>query len=297
MVRLSRGKKTQVNTFGDDSKKNTQSRPNIRAPKEQERVKQVKEVSRAKNQINSELFSRSMRWFAFTFFIIGCMTFLAYGFYSLTNYFMQHPYFTTQSITVHGNRHFSQEEIIQLSGIEEGMSAFSVNLTHAQSRILQNPWIENVDIIRDLPCDFILTVYERVPQFWLQHENALYYVDSTGKIIAPVEASDFISLPILELGQSPEKALMILPDFITEGKESKALPFNFQDLAWFKLSAGKGIEMFWEEKQLLLSISIENWRENLKLLGHAIKDLEKRKEFNKVAEIHAGNEQVWFIRK
>ncbi len=313
MIRLSRGKKVQSNSYGDDNPKKSRlnakksgretnsrqasssanTRRNHNAPTSEAR----QEKKSAKSDINTTAFKKSMFWFAFTFLTISCMALLAYGFLSLTNLFIDHPTFTIQHIEISGNERFTDSDILLMSSIEEGKSAFDVNLNNVQSRILQNPWIKNVKITRKLPNTFTIEVEEREPRFFLLYENAIHYVDTEGQIIAPVTQEDFKSFPLLELGASPENALKLLPDFIKYNEDKKLLPFDFSEIAWLRVSAGMGIEMFWEENQMLISIALEDWQENLEYISYAITDLEKRKEFKKVAELHAGNDQVWFVEK
>ncbi len=309
MIRLSRGKKLQSNTYGEDGQKkshfqNSASRnsrkgsssANVRYKQEDSQKQKNSSVSEP-SLIDFDIFKKSVLWLGFSFLAVSCMALLAFAFYSLTSFFINHETFITKNVNIEGNSRFSEDEILYISGIELGTSAFDVNLNSAQSRLMQNPWIEEAKITRNLPNSFDIVINEREPRFFLLYENSIYYVDTEGNIISPVTQEDFKSFPLLELGASPEEALKILPDFIKYSQTHGLLPFSFDDLAWLKVSAGLGFEMFWEEKQILFSVSIHNWQENLEYLFHAIKDLEERKEFNKIAEIHAGNKQVWFIHK
>ncbi len=320
MIRLSRGKKIQRNTYDDDSARQSQqprrssvneSRVGQRtsnvqrntstssaSPRANTRVNQTQQnANEHASSVNSENLLVGLKWFLFTFLLVATMLCIGFGFYSLTNYVMTHEYFETKVITISGIERFTEEEILLLSGIQENMNVFEVSINDAQTRMLQNPWIESVQITRYIPDSFSIIVDEREPMFWLLQGSQPYYVDISGNIIAPVESANFTSLPILELGQGPEEALQILPDFLNYLQSNNPLPFDFREVAWFRLSAGNGIEMFYEEKQVVIAVDIEDFEINLQLLGYAIEDLENRNEFEQVAEIHAANGQVWFDNK
>ncbi len=245
--------------------------------------------------IDSSSFHKTILWTSSTIVALACIFALGFGFYSLTNYVMSHPYFEIKRINIAGSIHFTIEEVVQLSGIEEGANIFTINLNEVESRMLQNPWIENVSVKRQLPDTYNLSIKERTPSFWVRHASTLYYVDKTGKLIAPVEPKNFISLPIVELGMGPEAVLAIFPNFLEELQSNTFdLPFTVKDIAWFRLSAAKGIEMFWEQQGITFSIAIDDWHRNTEHIALTIKDLKKRNELNRIFEIHAGNEQVWY---
>ncbi len=293
MIRLSKNKTPQRNTYSESNSKKTPSRVNTRIQSVQEA-----ETKSQRSELNIISFRKSMLWFCSTLFVTGLMLIVGYGFYSLTNYVLTHPYFTIKNIEVVGNLHLSEEEVILISDIDEGMNSLNLQLDEIQGRMLQNPWIEDTQIIRDLPNDITIKITERTPYFWYLHNNELFYLDDKGRLITRVESKGFTSLPLLYLAQGAESALKLLPIFLQEVRENKnILPFDVKEVAWFRLSAGKGIEMFWENNQMIISLAAEDWLKNLDNLSVALRDLIKKDELDSVAEIHSGNEQVWLIRK
>ncbi len=293
MIRLSKNKTPQKNTYSESNSRKNQSRINTRI----QTVQEVESKSN-KSELNIISFKKSMLWFCSTLFVTGLMFIVGYGFYSLTNYVLTHPYFEIKNIEVTGNLHLSKEDVIFISDIDSGMNSLSLQLDEIQGRMLQNPWIEDTQIIRNLPNDVTIKITERTPYFWYLHNNELFYLDDKGRLITRVESKGFTSLPLLYLGQGAEGALKLLPVFLQEVRENKnILPFDVQDVAWFRLSAGKGIEMFWESNQMIISLAVEDWLKNLDNLSIALIDITKKDELESVAEIHSGNEQVWLIRK
>lgn len=302
MLNLSRQQTKKKTASSGYRRKNTTytSRLELQSRKEDKKRKEKAKEKKKKAPSSLRFFSfkKIILWFITTFLVSAFMLSFAFGFYRLTNYVINHPYFEVKNISIEGITHLTYDDITQLSGLQEGNSSFRVHINDVQARILQNPWIENVHITRMLPDAFHLEITERVPQFSALYNNTLYYVDVHGQLIAPIEAHKFISLPVLELGISPEATLKILPDFLAELQiNPELLPLPFNDIAWLRLSTAKGIEMFWEEKQLLIALDIEDWRLNLEHLRRTVEDIKKRNEFDKVLEIHAGNNQVWLLEK
>ncbi len=289
--------KPKKNTYSDEKPHSSRAQTLSQTKKVAEQKKKEKKKITL-GEIDSQKMKKSFFYFTTTFLICAFVLILAYAFYGIANFAMKHPYFEVQEISVEGIDHFSKEDIIQISGIEESSTLFSLYLDEIESRLLQNPWIESAQISRKLPQTLEIKIKERRPYFTVLYNNRLYYVDAKGKLISQMLPHNFISLPMLELGQSPDEALRVLPTFIAEIEHNKDfLPFDFDTISWIRLSTAKGIEMFWEDKQLLLSFDTSNWKKNIENLKHAIKDLEEKKEFRRVEQIHSGNNQVWFIKK
>ncbi len=275
-------------------------RQNTRIHKEHVKSNQMeKEAQFERETLKNEnrlLFKKTLIWAGGIIGGIALILLISFGFLQITHIILNHSYFTIQTIEITGSPQFSNEEIIQLSGLEEESNYFAIDENAIEARMLQNTWIENVDIIKEFPNTLHLQVSERVPYFWILHEEKLFYIDAFGQIIAPVKSENFVSLPILELGQSPDEALLLLPEFIASfDARVDMLPFSFNDIVWIRLSASKGIEMYWEDEKILLSFALENLKENIEKMIFALQDLERRNEIDEIAEIHAGYGQVWFV--
>lgn len=230
------------------------------------------------------------------FCTLGCAALLCaslgFGLYKTYQFCTESDYFKVSRIDIRGLSQLTAEDVLTISGLKEGDNSLSVRIADMEAKLLQNPWIEAVSIRRELPDAFVINVRERVPQFWILKNGTLHYLDQNGLLIAPVQSENFRSLPTLDIGPGGEDAIPYLGDFMTQLKE-KGLPFDLAQISWLRISAGKGFELYWENKHLSLSIGIENWQENLKRLALVIDDMEKRKEISKTREICAADGQVW----
>ncbi len=286
---------TRINKENVNTKKNQDNNAKNSAKLLAKAQRDVELRTTHKDYVNLK---RNMMWFTSGIGILACVAGICMLFLSITNYIMQHEYFDIDTLIVNGANHFSEEEIKQISGISEGTNSFNLNINAIKNRMFTNPWIEDVDITRKLPRLVEINIKERIPQFLIVHENTLYYVDTNAQLISPITLSDFISLPLLDIGESPADALDVLPQFIEQMRlKEEDFPFSLNDMAWLRVSASNGIEMFWEKSSILFAFDTVNIEENVSNIQFVLKDLIRRNELSKVSEIHAGNGQAWFVYK
>ncbi len=223
------------------------------------------------------------------FFCAGTGLIKAYNFCTTSSYF------AISNIEVTGNLQVKTEDILKICGLEKGKNSLLINIHDAEQKLMNNPWIENVSIRRELPGNFTVTIKERIPLFCARKDNTLYYVNAVGKIIAPVGAKNFRSLPVLEVGPGGDDALPIVAEFV-EAFRHAGFPFDISQISWLRLSAGGGFELYWEARRLRLNIGFEGWRDNLKSIASVVSDIEKRKETVMVTSIRAADGQVWMTK-
>ena len=219
-----------------------------------------------------------------------------YGVYKAYVFCTSSSYFNISSIDVTGNKRVTTQSVLDACGIREGMNSVSANVHSMEKILLQIPWIETVSIRRELPGSIKISIREREPAFLGKKKDKLFYVSSKGKAIAPVESKNFISLPILEIGPGGEEALPLIPEFL-EHFQTAGFPFSLAQISWFRISAGSGFELYWESRQLRLSIGIENWKENIKRIASVVVDIEHRKETQRVTGIRSADGQVWMTKE
>lgn len=130
--------------------------------------------------------------------------------------------FQVKYIEITGNVHYSQEEIIEASGVAEGDALMGVNKTKMASRLLVSlPYIEQVVITKMLPGTIVLEVKECTAAYVAQSEFQTYWVmNSRGKLLEevkepsgyPMVQGAFLSLPtagdIAEF-TDPEKGALV----------------------------------------------------------------------------------------
>ncbi len=224
-------------------------------------------------------------------FMVG----LYYGVLFLYDTATSSTYFNTKHIEILGNKRLSRQMVVDISGVKFGENSLDVSLAQVEHSLLTTPWVEKVSVRRVLPDSFVIDVKERLPVFWVRKDNVLYYADVLGRIIAPVETKHFISLPTLEVEKDFEDVLPKLEGYLEELKTGlSAVEFNA--ISAIKISAAKGMELYLDDRDILLSISLDSFEKNLQRLSISIADLVRRNELSLVKEVRATDGNVWVIK-
>ena len=117
--------------------------------------------------------------------------------------FLTSPLFNIKSIKVENNSIIIADEIISLSGIKEGENLFKINKFIIKNNVKKNPYIEDIEIKRELPDGIVINVKERVPTYLLEVEDSKYaYINNQGYIL---EISSMkLNLPIIKSYKTTE---------------------------------------------------------------------------------------------
>lgn len=204
------------------------------------------------------------------------------------------PFFMTRHIEVTGNERLTREMVLEMTGLELGKNSLAVNLSAVERTLLGSPWVEEVSVQRLLPDGFVLHIRERKPSFWVRKEGILWYADMQGTIIAPVERTGFLSLPTLSVEAGVDDVLPHLEEFLQDVRAGR-LPVEFGDISGITLSPGRGMELYLEDRDMRLSVAVDDWRGNLERLLTTLGDLARRNELGTVREVRASDGSVWVI--
>ena len=98
-------------------------------------------------------------------------------------------FFRVSKITVDGNSFYTEEQIIQASGIEDGDNMFFVNRFSAASRIFAKlPYVQKVTISRKLPNHVIIEIAESQELAYVVSGDTYWAIDSNGKVMEKVDS-------------------------------------------------------------------------------------------------------------
>ena len=117
-------------------------------------------------------------------------------------YFFLSPIFNIKAIEVINNNNIPAEQIISSSGIQKDVNTFKFSAKQARKIILENPYVEDVKISRNLFANkVIIDVKERTATLMLEYGNSYVYINNQGYIL---EISTIkIDSPILKGYQTP----------------------------------------------------------------------------------------------
>jgi len=203
-------------------------------------------------------------------------------------------FFETKTIEVYGNHRLPREMLLNYANIHEGQNSLAVNIASVEQNLRRTPWVESVSVKRLLPDKFIIRIRERMPSFWVQRDGVLFYATDDGECIAPVESSNFLSLPALLIEMGADSYKPYLAKF-KESVQSGDLPFDMASISQVSLSLSKGLEIFLEDRDLWLSFDPTDWDTNVVRIKRVFTDLVKRREMKNVREMRVIDGNVWVI--
>ncbi len=118
-------------------------------------------------------------------FLLGCVVLIF-----LVSIFLQ-----VNSIRVTGNYHYSEQEIMQAAGVEEGDNLFFINRFSAVSGIMAKlPYVESVSVTTQLPGTVIFEVTESQALAWVELEGQRWIIDRNCKVLSQGTADSTAAL-------------------------------------------------------------------------------------------------------
>lgn len=104
-------------------------------------------------------------------------------------------FFRVQTIEVVGAESYTQEEVIEASGISEGDNLFFVNRFSASSRIFSRlPLVEAASIERSLPNKIIITIEESYALAYVDWEGQYWLMTGNCKLLGSATADEVSGL-------------------------------------------------------------------------------------------------------
>jgi cell division protein FtsQ len=205
-------------------------------------------------------------------------------------------YFALQNVAVTGCSRLSEEHVREVAGLTPGVNVLSLSLDRMRGELGREPWIDSVTVKRVLPGTISLDVHEKTPSYLVQYQGTLYYADEAGRIIDKVEPGQFVSLPQIEVEAGMEKHLALLADLRRAMAEHR-VPFDLGQIAWLRLSWGRGLEIRLMDSGILLCLGSKQWERNLSRMNLVWTDLRRRGELDKIALITAEGDKVWVEKR
>ena len=135
------------------------------------------------------------------------------------------------------NPALTEQEILQLVNIPvDTVSLFSLGLRSIQERVLQHPWIKEVNLVKRFPQTLQISVKFRQPIGIFQKKNGeLLYLDEEGNAFAKANLENLIRAPIVsgfkeeDLQASLQKAVQFL---IIWNRNALQSPIRLASLEW-----------------------------------------------------------------
>ncbi len=121
--------------------------------------------------------------------------------------FLRSSIFNIRQIVVVNNSKISSEEIINLSKLAPGINMFKTTNRTIRDNITANPYIEDVNIKRNINGTVTLDIKEREATYMLNFENTYTYIDNQGYMLEISENS--LKLPIIIGFSTPNEEIKV----------------------------------------------------------------------------------------
>lgn len=155
-------------------KKSVSSKNNFKKQANKQKVKKVSKQADEKSariQKNRNI-KKLLSWTILLAMLIGITVFVCSS-----------EMFKICNIEIKGNNQVPQEILLTLSEIELGQNIFLTNTSKAEERIIQNPYIKEVNIKRKLPDKMQIEIVEKQKIYIIEFNGKYAYIDKDGYIL------------------------------------------------------------------------------------------------------------------
>lgn len=104
--------------------------------------------------------------------------------------------FRIDEVQIAGGKQLSQEKILALSDVQQGVSTFALDLELIGHKISENPWVKSARVERIFPRQVNIVVQERQP-LAIINLGYLYYLDQEGEVFKVLGRSDNFDYPVV----------------------------------------------------------------------------------------------------
>lgn len=169
---------------------------------------------------DGEEVSRGRRWaerlWTFTRVLVGAALVLGVSgtvAWGAHRYALTTPRFAIERIDVEGARRLSQDEVLETAGVRAGDNVFALDVSGAEQRLRQHPWIAEARITRRLPGKVRVEISERDAGALVVVGERLFLATRAGEVFKEFEPGDPFDLPTVTglsleaLGRDQEREL------------------------------------------------------------------------------------------
>lgn len=114
--------------------------------------------------------------------------------YSVRHYALTSPRFSIQEVNLQGGKRVAPQQAQDQAGVTLGSNIFALDTALAERKLLENPWISEARVTRDLPRALRIEIKEREPAALAVFADRLYLVTADGepfKELSPGDPADF----------------------------------------------------------------------------------------------------------
>ena len=223
-------------------------------------------------------------------------------------YLLTVPYFrlkSPDSIKIEGQVLSSPATVLQEMHIQPGASLLSIQPLKVEKALLQQPWIEQVELTRIWPDQISIKIREHQPLALVKLEHKLYLMDSKGvlfKVMEPHDPHDFPVITGLQVEHFQRVEGIMTPllakvfDFM-ELLQEKNNPLNLATISEINVDPERGITIYPSELNLGVSIGFQGHSQKLANLQKVLPQLKQHGDLANIEKIDLNYPQRVLVSK
>jgi len=202
--------------------------------------------------------------------LIGAVLFAPAGWFAVTGYIRQHPYFALKDIVAEVEAPLAQEEILAWSGLRVGVNVWTVDPEQIATRLLAYPGVRAAQVRREFPQRVYLHVSARRPVAVIV-QKPLTYLDGEGVWFPVHEQGQEFDLPYLtgltELALEAPIAHTALVGVLPLLSLTKLWPESLSEIHW---DPQQGYTLFLTHRRLTIRLGWETAPEKFAQVGKVL---------------------------
>jgi cell division septal protein FtsQ len=126
--------------------------------------------------------------------VLGTAGATAYGGYRLA---LGSPQFAVRAVEVESSRRSSERVLLEKAGVQLGDNLLALDTHAAEQRLLADPWIRSVRVVRKLPHTLRIQLVEREALALASLDGGLFLIEPSGEPFKAWQEGDADDLPVL----------------------------------------------------------------------------------------------------
>ncbi len=213
------------------------------------------------------------------------------------------PAFAVKRVEVLGTNHLGRLEVLMTAGVGAHSNLLALPVGKITRRLLDLPWLDQVEVRRRLPHSLTITVHERRARLLALVDGGLHYLDQKLLPLAPAGKRPVLDLPVLtglsekDLWEPDDEARLLMA---AVAELLAALPAR--DLApggrlgEIHLDPVWGLSLVYSDLPPTVRLGFGNYAAGLKRLAAVRADLERRGELGRAKLIDLESERRTVVR-
>ncbi len=208
----------------------------------------------------------------------------------------QWDHFNAQTIQITGNRHLTDNQVLELAGIDRGQNILSVNLGLARRRLISHGWIADAAVHRKLPAGLGIKIREHTPAAVLDMGPG-FLMDARGTVFKKLGQGESAGLPMvsglayadLAVGKPPVTPLMHAVVSLLEMSRGAAAAIPGKRLKKIQADRETGLTLTLTGRPATIKIGYHRYPEKLHMLNLISKFAAKMQNLATIESIDLNN--------